>query len=131
MFQKSLPITLLVIILTPLSFIVAKFIASRSYLLFGKQNKTRGQESAYIDEMITNLRLVKVFGYEDRATSRFKKINDELGDYATKATFYSSLTNPCTRAGNTNTRISPNGKISGLHQLSIFFHKILKQQVSG
>lgn len=100
MFQKSLPITLLVIILTPLSFIVAKFIASRSYLLFGKQNKTRGQEGAYIDEMITNLRLVKVFGYEDRATSRFKKINDELGDYATKATFYSSLTNPCTRAVN-------------------------------
>lgn len=100
MFQKSLPITLLVIFLTPLSFIVAKFIASRSYLLFGKQNKTRGQESAYIDEMITNLRLVKVFGYEDRATSRFKKINDELGDYATKATFYSSLTNPCTRAVN-------------------------------
>ena len=100
MFQKSLPITLLVIILTPLSFIVAKYIASRSYLLFGKQNKTRGQESAYIDEMITNLRLVKVFGYEDRATSRFKKINDELGDYATKATFYSSLTNPCTRAVN-------------------------------
>ena len=100
MFQKSLPITLLVIILTPLSFIVAKFIASRSYLLFGKQNKTRGQESAYIDEMITNLRLVKIFGYEDRATSRFKKINDELGDYATKATFYSSLTNPCTRAVN-------------------------------
>lgn len=100
MFQKSLPITLLVIILTPLSFIVAKFIASRSYLLFGKQNKTRGQESAYIDEMITNLRLVKVFGYEDRATSRFKKINDELGDYAIKATFYSSLTNPCTRAVN-------------------------------
>ena len=100
MFQKSLPITLLVIILTPLSFIVAKFIASRSYLLFGKQNKTRGQESAYIDEMITNLRLVKVFGYEDRATSRFKKINDELGHYATKATFYSSLTNPCTRAVN-------------------------------
>lgn len=100
MFQKSLPITLLIIILTPLSFIVAKFIASRSYLLFGKQNKTRGQESTYIDEMITNLRLVKVFGYEDRATSRFKKINDELGDYATKATFYSSLTNPCTRAVN-------------------------------
>ena len=100
MFQKSLPITFLVIILTPLSFIVAKFIASRSYLLFGKQNKTRGQESAYIDEMITNLRLVKAFGYEDRATSRFKKINDDLGDYATKATFYSSLTNPCTRAVN-------------------------------
>lgn len=50
--------------------------------------------------MITNLRLVKAFGYEDRATSRFKKINDELGDYATKATFYSSLTNPCTRAVN-------------------------------
>lgn len=100
MFQKSLPITLLVIILTPLSFIVAKFIASKSYLLFGKQNKTRGQESAYIDEMITNLRLVKVFGYENRATSRFKDINEELCEYATKATFYSSLTNPCTRAVN-------------------------------
>ena len=100
MFQKSLPITLLVIILTPLSFIVAKFIASRSYLLFGKQNKTRGQESAYIDEMVSNLRLVKAFGYEDRAINRFKNINDELCEYATKATFYSSLTNPCTRAVN-------------------------------
>ena len=100
MFQKSLPITLLVIILTPLSFIVAKFIASRSYLLFGKQNKTRGQESAYIDEMVSNLRLVKAFGYEDRAINRFKEINDELCEYATKATFYSSLTNPCTRAVN-------------------------------
>ena len=100
MFQKSLPITLLVIILTPLSFIVAKFIASRSYLLFGKQNKTRGQESAYIDEMVSNLRLVKAFGYEDRAINRFKDINDELCEYATKATFYSSLTNPCTRAVN-------------------------------
>ena len=100
MFQKSLPITLLVIILTPLSFIVAKFIASKSYLLFGKQNKTRGQESAYIDEMVSNLRLVKAFGYEDRAINRFKDINDELCEYATKATFYSSLTNPCTRAVN-------------------------------
>lgn len=100
MFQKSLPITLLVIILTPLSFIVAKFIASRSYLLFGKQNKTRGQESAYIDEVVSNLRLVKAFGYEDRAINRFKDINDELCEYATKATFYSSLTNPCTRAVN-------------------------------
>ena len=100
MFQKSLPITLLVIILTPLSFIVAKFIASKSYLLFGKQNKTRGQESAYIDEMVSNLRLVKAFGYEDRAINRFKNINDELCEYATKATFYSSLTNPCTRAVN-------------------------------
>ena len=100
MFQKSLPITLLVIILTPLSFIVAKFIASRSYLLFDKQNKTRGQESAYIDEMVSNLRLVKAFGYEDRAINRFKDINDELCEYATKATFYSSLTNPCTRAVN-------------------------------
>lgn len=100
MFQKSLPIILLVIILTPLSFIVAKFIASRSYLLFGKQNKTRGQESAYIDEMVSNLRLVKVFGYEDRAINRFKDINDELCEYAIKATFYSSLTNPCTRAVN-------------------------------
>ena len=100
MFQKSLPITLLIIILTPLSFIVAKFIASRSYLLFGKQNKTRGQESAYIDEMVSNLRLVKAFGYEDRAINRFKDINDELCEYATNATFYSSLTNPCTRAVN-------------------------------
>lgn len=100
MFQKSLPITLLVIILTPLSFIVAKFIASRSYLLFGKQNKTRGQESAYIDEVVSNLRLVKAFGYEERAINRFKDINDELCEYATKATFYSSLTNPCTRAVN-------------------------------
>lgn len=100
MFKKSLLITILVITLTPLSFIIARLIASKSYLLFSKQNKIRGIESDYVDEMISSLRLVKAFGYEKRAVDNFNKINDEYASYALKATYYSSLTNPCTRAVN-------------------------------
>lgn len=100
MFKKSLLITILVITLTPLSFIIARLIASKSYLLFSKQNKIRGIESDYVDEMISSLRLVKAFGYEKRAVDNFNKINDEYAFYALKATYYSSLTNPCTRAVN-------------------------------
>lgn len=100
MISKSLEITILVLIFTPVSFLVAKFIASRSYTMFRKQSETRGKETALIEEMIGNAKLVKAFGYEEKASQRFQSINEELKDYSQKATFYSSLTNPCTRAVN-------------------------------
>lgn len=100
MFSKSLSITLLVLVCTPISFLVAKFIATHSYTMFRKQSETRGKQTALIEEMVGNEKIVKAFDYEDRASSRFKEINSELQQYSQKATFYSSLTNPCTRAVN-------------------------------
>lgn len=97
MFQKSVLITLLVLVLTPVSFLVAKFISSRSYTLFGKQSSTRGKQTALIDEMIGNQKVVKAFGYEKTAGKRFEAINTELQKYSQQATFYSSITNPSTR----------------------------------
>lgn len=97
MFQKSVLITLLVLVLTPVSFLVAKFISSRSYTLFGKQSSTRGKQTALIEEMIGNQKVVKAFGYEKTAGKRFETINTELQKYSQLATFYSSITNPSTR----------------------------------
>lgn len=97
MFSKNFWITIMVIVLTPLSFFVAKFISSRSYTMFQKQSKTRGQQTAFIEEMIGNQKVVKAFGYEEKASSRFDVINDKLQKYSQQAVFYSSLTNPCTR----------------------------------
>lgn len=100
MFSKSLQITLMVLILTPVSFLVAKFIASRSYTMFRKQSETRGKQTALIEEMVGNEKVVKAFNYEEKASNKFKTLNTELKEYSQKATFYSSLTNPCTRAVN-------------------------------
>ena len=97
MFQKSVLISLLVLVLTPVSFLVAKFISSRSYTLFGKQSSTRGKQTALIEEMIGNQKVVKAFGYEKTAGKRFETINTELQKYSQQATFYSSITNPSTR----------------------------------
>lgn len=97
MFQKSVLITLLVLVLTPVSFLVAKFISSKSYTLFQKQSSTRGRQTALIDEMIENQKVVKAFGYEKTAGKRFEAINTELQKYSQQATFYSSITNPSTR----------------------------------
>ena len=100
MFSRNVEITLMVLLLTPLSFLVARFIARRSYQMFVKQNETRGKQTALINEMITNEKIVKAFGYEEKASVKFSKINNELKKYAQSATFYSSLTNPSTRAVN-------------------------------
>lgn len=100
MFSKSLSITLLVLVCTPISFLVARFIATHSYSMFRKQSETRGNETALIEEMIGNEKVVQAFGYEDKASEKFDVINTELQNYSQKATFYSSLTNPCTRAVN-------------------------------
>ena len=97
MFMQNLWITLLVILLTPLSFLIAKFIASRSFNMFRKQSEARGVQTALAEEMISGQKTVRAFGYEKRASGQFRQINEELKEYSQKAVFYSSLTNPCTR----------------------------------
>lgn len=90
-------IAILVVCLTPLSLLVANFIARKTYSMFMEQSKTRGEETAYIDEMIGNEKVVKAFGHETEAIREFDEINTRLKDCSLKAIFYSSLTNPCTR----------------------------------
>ena len=97
MFSKNVWITLMVIVLTPLSFFVAKFISSRSFHMFRKQSDARGRQTALIEEMIGNQKIVQAFGYEDKSSARFAEINQELKECSQKAIFYSSLTNPSTR----------------------------------
>ena len=97
MFMQNVWITLLVILLTPLSFLIAKFIASRSFNMFRKQSEARGVQTALAEEMISGQKTVRAFGYEKRASGQFRQINEELKEYSQKALFYSSLTNPCTR----------------------------------
>ena len=97
MFSKSITITLFVVIMTPVSFIVAKFIAQRSFSMCKLQSETRGEETALIDEMIGNAKVVKAFGYEDDSSARFNEINLRLQKYSQNAVFYSSLVNPSTR----------------------------------
>lgn len=100
MLSKNVLITCCVIVLTPVSFFVARFISTRSYRLFQKQTSTRGKQTALINEMIGSEKIVKAFGYEKRASKRFKKMNEELQEYTQNALFISSLTNPSTRAVN-------------------------------
>lgn len=100
MLSKNVLITCCVIVLTPVSFFVARFISTRSYRLFQKQTSTRGKQTALINEMIGSEKVVKAFGYERRASKRFKKLNEELQEYTQNALFISSLTNPSTRAVN-------------------------------
>lgn len=100
MFSKNIGITVLVILMTPVSFLVAKFIASRSYQMFRKQTETRGRQTALINEMVGSEKIVKAFGYEKRASERFQEINEELRRCSQSAVFFSSLTNPSTRAVN-------------------------------
>ena len=97
MLSKNVWITLLVIVLTPLSFFVAKFISGRSFQMFRKQSDARGRQTALIEEMIGNQKLVQAFGYEEKSSARFSQINKELKEYSQKAVFFSSLTNPSTR----------------------------------
>ena len=97
MFSKIIWITLMVIVLTPLSFFVAKFISSRSFHMFRKQSDARGRQTALIEEMVGNQKIVQAFGYENKSSGRFALINEELKECSQKAVFYSSLTNPSTR----------------------------------
>ena len=97
MFSKNFWITLMVIVLTPVSFLVAKFISSHTFQMFRKQSDARGRQTALIEEMIGNQKIVQAFSHEDEALEQFDEINDRLQSCSLRATFFSSLTNPCTR----------------------------------
>ena len=97
MLSINVKITLVVVILTPISLFVASFIAKRTYSMFQLQSKTRGEQTALIEEMVGNLKVVQAFNHEDEALEQFDEINGRLQDCSLKATFFSSLTNPCTR----------------------------------
>ena len=90
-------IAAVVVVLTPLSFLVARFIATHTYSFFRQQSETRGEQTAFIDEMLGNQKVVKAFGREEKSLEQFDGINERLADCSLKAVFYSSLTNPCTR----------------------------------
>ena len=87
----------IVIVLTPLSFVVARFIASHTHQYFLDQSKTRAEQTAFVDELLGNQKVVKAFGRESRSLTDFDEINDRLEGTSLKAIFFSSLTNPCTR----------------------------------
>lgn len=90
-------IGLIVIVVTPLSLFVAKFIATKTYKLFKEQSEVRAKQTGFINEMIGNLKVVKAYSQEKNNMSKFNEINSKLQRCSLKATFYSSLTNPCTR----------------------------------
>ena len=90
-------IALLVVVLTPMSFLFANFIAKRTYKMFRKQSEARGEQSAFVDEMINNLKVTEGYGHKKENEENFEKINKRLSLYYFKATFYSSFANPGTR----------------------------------
>ena len=90
-------ITLVVVILTPLSLFVASFIAKKTYSMFQLQTKTRGEQTALIEEMVGNQKVVQAFNHEDEALEQFDEINQRLQKYSLRAIFFSSITNPSTR----------------------------------
>lgn len=97
MFSISWKITIIAVVLTPLSLFVARFVAKSAYELFKKQSAVRGSQTALIDEMIGSQKVVKAYNYAKRSHDRFKKINDDLTKVSVKAIFLSSLVNPSTR----------------------------------
>lgn len=97
MFRINVWLALAVVVLTPLSLLVANFISTRSYRMFRKQSETRGDQTALIDETINHLKVIKAFSREDKTIEEFDEINEKLYGYSLKAVFISSLTNPGTR----------------------------------
>ncbi len=97
MLSISVPIALVVVVVTPVSLFVASFIAKRTYQMFLLQSETRGEQTAFIEEMIGNQKVVQAFGYEEDAQKRFDEINERLRACSLKGIFFSSITNPSTR----------------------------------
>ena len=97
MMRINVNIALVVVVITPLSLFVASFIAKNTYSMFQLHTKTRGEQTALIDEMVGNQKIVQAFTYEDDALERFDEINERLSKCSLRATFFSSLTNPSTR----------------------------------
>lgn len=93
----NIKITLAVVLITPVSLFVASFIAKKTYSMFQLQSKTRGEQTAFIEEMVGNQKVVQAFGHEEKALEQFDEINDRLQKYSLRAIFFSSTTNPATR----------------------------------
>ena len=90
-------ITLVVVVLTPVSLFVASFIAKKTFIMFRHQSETRGELTALTDEMLGNMKVVQAFGYQEETQKQFEEINNRLAGYSLRATFFSSITNPSTR----------------------------------
>ncbi len=97
MFGMNAKITLIVLFVTPLSLFFARFVSSRTFSMFKRQSEIRGEQTAFINESLGNIRVIKAYAHEDRTLAAFDEMNDELRDASLKAVFYSSLTNPGTR----------------------------------
>lgn len=97
MFLINWKISLIVVVLTPVSLLVAKFISDRTYSMFKKQSETRGEQTAFIDETVGNQKVIEAFCHGDKATEKFLEINERLRKYSLKAIFFSSMVNPSTR----------------------------------
>lgn len=128
MFIINITIAIYVVVITPVSLLVASFVAKRTYTFFHKQSETRGKMTTLVNEMVGNQKIVKTFGYESEAKDRFDKINKDLQACSLKAIFFSSLTNPTTRFVNSlvYTGVGIIGAIMAMHgrisvgQLSCF-----------
>lgn len=97
MFYVNAWIALVVVCVTPVSLLVASYIAKKTYVMFKHQSETRGELTGLIDEMLGSQKVVQAFGYEEDAQKRFEEINERLRGYSLRATFFSSITNPATR----------------------------------
>lgn len=97
MFATNVPITLVVVCITPVSFLVARFIAKKTYSMFKEQTETRGEQTSLIEEMVGNQKIVKAFSREEQVKKQFAGINSRLEKCSLKAIFFSSITNPATR----------------------------------
>ncbi len=113
-------ITLVVVVLTPVSLFVASFIAKKTYVMFKHQSETRGELTTLTDEMLGNMKVVQAFGYQKEAEERFHKINNKLAGYSLRA-FFSSITNPATRF--VNSPVYAAVGITGAMQLSGFYDR--------
>lgn len=97
MLSVNVFITIVVVVVTPLSFFIARFIAKKTFNMFSLQSKTHGEQTSFIDEMISNQKVAEAYSMNEENKARFDKINDDLAKYSLKATFFSSITNPATR----------------------------------
>ena len=97
MLTIDVKISCIVVLITPLSLFVASFITKKTYSMFQLQTRTRGEQTSLIDEIVGNEKVVQAFNHEDEALEQFDEINDRLQKCSLRATFFSSITNPCTR----------------------------------
>ena len=116
MLSVNRQITLVVVLITPVSFLVASFIAKRTYQMFRLQSQARGEQTALIDEMIGSQKVVQAYSHEQETMEQFDEINEKLRRYSLQAIFFSSITNPATRFVNSlvYTGVALTGAVSAL-----------------